>query len=189
MPTQKESQLSRTFNEMFELKIKERDEMRKKRAFLLQGWKNEIPEDINRKLLIDESPEIIKRPLQMPKQLSTSSASFKPKNFTQAFESYNSRTAETLLASINTQSENDEGNLKRFIDVSTPVINQDNHTKAYPTVTQLFDAVSQISANGLRFEFEEVCRDGMENNEILVYVPQLSILKVKFKKHLHMPTV
>ena len=63
MPTQKESQLSRTFNEMFELKIKERDEMRKKRAFLLQGWKNEIPEDINRKLLIDESPEIIKRPL------------------------------------------------------------------------------------------------------------------------------
>ena len=79
--------------------------------------------------------------------------------------------------------------MKRWIDVSTPVILQDNQMKAYPTVTQLFDAVSQISANGLRFEFEEVCRDGVENNEILVYVPQLSILKVKFKKHLNMPTV
>ena len=102
MPTQKESHLSRTFNDMFEQKIKERGEMRKKRAFLLQGWKDDIPSTMHRKLLVDESPEIIKRPMQMPGQLSTSSASFKPKNFTHAMESFNSRTIESLLASINT---------------------------------------------------------------------------------------
>ena len=53
----------------------------------------------------------------------------------------------------------------------------------------MFDAITQITANGLRFEFEEICRDGMENNEILVFVPQLSIMKIKFKKQCNMPTV
>ena len=123
-PVQKKSYLCQTFNEMFEQKIKERDEMRKKRAFLLQGWKNEIPSDMHRKLLVDESPPPMKSSLVMPKPLSTKSASFRPKNFTPPNEVNKPRTVESLLASINTQSENDEGNLKRFIDISTPIMVQ-----------------------------------------------------------------
>ena len=66
---------------------------------------------------------------------------------------------------------------------------QNSSVNTFPTVSQLFDGMTQIAANGLRFEFEELCRDGFENNEVLVYVPQLSILKVKFNKKLAMPTV
>ena len=69
------------------------------------------------------------------------------------------------------------------------ILQENPSHKIYPTITQLFEAITQVSANGLRFEFEEICKDGLENNEVLVFVPQLSILKIKFKKELSLPTV
>ena len=58
-----------------------------------------------------------------------------------------------------------------------------------PTVAELFQAISRVAALGLRFEFEEPANLGSENSEILVYVPQLSVLKIKFKQETNMQKV
>ena len=97
--------------------------MRKKRSFLLQGWKNDIPSDITRKLLVDDSPQQTTNLKLTSKPLSTESASFRPKTITPPSEVKKPRIVESLLESIGSV-ENNEGNLQRFLDVSTPVIIQ-----------------------------------------------------------------
>ena len=57
------------------------------------------------------------------------------------------------------------------------------------TVAELFQAISKVAATGLRFEFEEPVSFGKESSEILVYVPQLSLLKIKFKPQTNMQKV
>ena len=79
------------------------------------------------------------------------------------------------------------GNLQRFIEVSQPVVNKNEIAmQTCPTVAELFQAISKVAAFGLRFEFEEPTS---ENSEILVYVPQLSLLKIKFKPETNMQKV
>ena len=80
--------------------------------------------------------------------------------------------------------------MQRFIEVSQPVVNKNEIAmQTCPTVAELFQAISRVAALGLRFEFEEPANLGSENSEILVYVPQLSVLKIKFKQETNMQKV
>ena len=72
------------------------------------------------------------------------------------------------------KSEEEVGNLQRFIEVSQPVfaIRNDLHQLASPTIAKLFKAMSLTVTNGLRFDFEEPTGSGREiTEEVLVYVP------------------
>lgn len=88
------------------------------------------------------------------------------------------------------------GNIERFLNISTPIINNKRdgkRSKPYPTISNLFYEITRCAAKGLKFDFSEEAHNGysnsVENEELLIYTPVLSLFKLKFKKELRLPKV
>lgn len=76
------------------------------------------------------------------------------------------------------------GNLARFLRISTPMIVSNFKKSAFsvqPTIAHLFEGITKTSAKGLRFDFSEYDQATQSlNEEVLVYTPVLSLIKLRF---------
>ena len=68
--------------------------------------------------------------------------------------------------------------------MSTPlIVSTFSRQGAQPSISHLFAGITKAAAKGLRFEFSEIDEEtGSFDEQVLVYTPVLSLLKLRFKK-------
>ena len=191
---------------MFEERRRTKQELRKKRTFLLSGLQqrqspqsneslsDQAPEERKAKQSVPKkmkkpAPTIESTPVNQVSQLSTESPSFL---FGQMNLAANPEflhpavlhQAHHLASLYPPQQHELAGNIQRFLQVSTPLIV--GGSGDLPMISQLFEGISQTSAKGLRFDFVE---PQLSQEEVLVYTPSLSLVKFRFQDHLNLPKV